>query len=116
MKPQEISNQKGPIPKQSSSKKSSQRTTIKKSSKTGNNLTENQSSFKKSKNINMENPPNDKQIKHYDNMAKEGMNRRVDIFKTKEKVSKLEKDLETKTKILEKETKKKKISKIICQN
>ena len=51
MKPQEISNQKGPIPKQSSSKKSSQRTTIKKSSKTGNNLTENQSSFKKSKNM-----------------------------------------------------------------
>ena len=43
MKPQEISNQKGPIPKQSSSKKSLQRTTIKKSSKTGNNLTENQS-------------------------------------------------------------------------
>ena len=35
------------------------------------------------------------------------MNRRVDIFKTKEKVSKLEKDLETKTKKLEKETKKK---------
>ncbi len=107
MKPQEISNQKGPIPKQSSSKKSSQRTTIKKSSKTGNNLTENQSSFKKSKNINMENPPNDTQIKYYENMAKEGMNRRVDIFKTKEKVSKLEKDLETKTKKLEKETKKK---------
>ena len=107
MKPQEISNQKGPIPKQSSSKKSSQRTTIKKSSKTGNNLTENQSSFKKSKNINLENPPNDTQIKHYENMAKEGMNRRVDIFKTKEKVSKLEKDLETKTKKLEKETKKK---------
>ena len=81
--------------------------TIKKSSKTGNNLTENQSSFKKSKNINLENPPNDTQIKYYENMAKEGMNRRVDIFKTKEKVSKLEKDLETKTKKLEKETKKK---------
>ena len=47
----------------------------------------------------------DKDIKYYENMAKEGMNRRVDIFKTKEKVSKLEKDLETKTKKLEKEVK-----------
>ena len=84
-------------PKSSKSKKE-QKTTNKKN-KTLNKLSEKESSYKTSKkesNINSENPPSEPQIKKYENIGKEGMNTRVDIFKTKEKVSKLEKDLEKK--------------------
>ena len=93
-------------------KKSSQKTTTKKISKTGNkSLMDKRSCYKTSKketNINIENPPNEVQMKQYDNIAKEGMNTRVDIFKTKEHLIKLEKDLESKNKQLEKATKEKK--------
>ena len=89
-------------PKSSKSKKE-QKTTNKKN-KTLNKLSEKESSYKTSKkesNINSENPPSEPQIKKYENIGKEGINTRVDIFKTKEKVSKLEKDLEKKNKNLE---------------
>jgi len=69
-----------------------------------NKFNEKESSYKSSKketNINADNPPSEPQIKKYENIGKEGMNTRVDIFKTKEKVSKLEKDLEKKNKNLE---------------
>ena len=103
---QESTEQKKETLKSTKNKKSSQRTTIKKSSKIGNKLSsEKQSSFKTSRketNINVENPPNDNQIKHYDNIGKQGMNYRVEIYKTKENVSRLEKDLEIKNKKLEK--------------
>ena len=103
---QESTEQKKETLKSTKNKKSSQRTTIKKSSKIENKLSsEKQSSFKTSRketNINVENPPNDNQIKHYDNIGKQGMNYRVEIYKTKENVSRLEKDLEIKNKKLEK--------------
>ena len=93
-------------------KKSSQKTTTKKISKTGNkSLMDKRSSYNSSKketNINIENPPNEVQMKQYDNIVKEGMNTRVDIFKTKEHLVKLEKDLELKNKQLEIATKEKK--------
>ena len=93
-------------------KNSSQKTTTKKLSKTGNKtLTDKRSSYKTNKketNINIENPLNEVQIKQYDNIAKEGMNTRVDIFKTKEHLIELEKDLESKNKKLEKVAKEKK--------
>ena len=69
-----------------------------------NKFNEKENSYKSSKketNINADNPPSEQQIKKYENIGKEGMNTRVDIFKTKEKVSKLEKDLEKKNKNLE---------------
>ena len=96
--------------KNSKAKKIVMKTTNSKASKTSNKLFEKQSSYKKSKketNINPENPPNENQVKKYEKVRKEGMNCRVDIFKTKEKVSKLEKDLEIKNKNLEKATKQK---------
>ena len=106
---QESTEQKRETLKSTKNKKSSQRTTIKKSSKVGNKLSsEKQSSFKTSRketNINVENPPNDNQIKHYDNIGKQGMNYRVEIYKTKENVSRL--DLEIKNKKLEKVIKEK---------
>ena len=93
-------------------KKSSQKTTTKKITKTGNkSLMDKRSSYKtckKETNINIENPPNEVQMKQYDNIAKEGMNTRVDIFKTKEHLIKLEKDLELKNKQLEIANKEKK--------
>lgn len=105
----ERSDQKVMSFKTTKDKKSSQKTTNKKISKASNNFSEKESSHIKSKketiNINIENPPNESQIKKYDNIAREGMNYRVDIFKTKEKVSKLEMELETKNKILEKTSK-----------
>ena len=108
---QESTEQKKETLKSTKNKKSSQRTTIKKSSKIENKLSsEKQSSFKTSRketNINVENPPNDNQIKHYDNIGKQGMNYRVEIYKTKENVSRLEKDLEIKNKKLEKVIKEK---------
>ena len=108
---QESTEQKRETLKSTKNKKSSQRTTIKKSSKIGNKLSsEKQSSFKTSRketNINVENPPNDNQIQHYDNIGKQGMNYRVEIYKTKENVSRLEKDLEIKNKKLEKVIKEK---------
>lgn len=106
---QESTEQKGPNSKTIKNKKSSQKTTGKKISKTSNKLTEKQSLSKTIKkettNINIENPPNELQMKKYGNIAKEGMNYRVDIFKTNEKLSKLEKDLQIKNKNLEKATK-----------
>ena len=108
---QESTEQKKETLKSTKNKKSSQKTTIKKLSKTGNkSSTEKQSSFRTSRketNINLENPPNDNQIKHYENIGKQGMNYRVDIYKTKENVTRLEKDLEIKNKKLEKVIKEK---------
>ena len=94
----------------SKGKNTSQKTTTKKITKTSNKTNEKQSSTKTSKkesNINAENPPNEKEIKKYENIGKEGMNRRVDIFKTKEKNTILEKDLEIKNKNIEKASKQK---------
>ena len=94
----------------SKGKNSSQKTTNKKISKLTNKASEKLSSSKASKretNINFENPPNEKAIKNYENIGKEGMNRRVDIFKTKEKNTLLEKDLELKNKNIEKASKQK---------
>ena len=108
---QESNEQKRETIKSTKNKKSSQKTTIKKLSKTGNkSSTEKKSSFqtiRKETNINIENPPKDNQIKHYENIGKQGMNYRVDIYKTKENVTRLEKDLELKNKKLEKVIKEK---------
>ena len=108
---QENTEQKRETIKSSKNKKSSQKTTIKKLSKTGNKSSSDKQSsiqtIRKETNINLENPPKDNQIKHYENIGKEGMNYRVDIYKTKEKVTKLEKDLELKNKKLEKVIKEK---------
>ena len=95
----------------SKGKNSSQKTTNKKISKLTNKASEKLSSSKASKretNINFENPPNEKAIKNYEKSGKEGMNRRVDIFKTKEKNTLLEKDLEIKNKNKKKTYKQKK--------
>ena len=108
---QESAEQKRETIKSTKNKKSSQKTTTKNLSKTGNkSSTEKQSSFqtiRKEPNINLENPPKDNQIKHYENIGKQGMNIRVDIYKTKENVTRLEKDLELKNKKLEKVIKEK---------
>ena len=107
---QESTEQKRETIKSTKNKKSSQKTTNKKFSKTGfKSSTEKQNSsqtIRKETNINIENPPKDTQIKHYENIGKQGMNIRVDIYKTKENVTRLEKDLELKNKKLEKVIKK----------
>ena len=108
---QESTEQKRETIKSTKNKKSSQKTTNKKFSKTGfKSSTEKQNSsqtIRKETNINIENPPKDTQIKHYENIGKQGMNIRVDIYKTKENVTRLEKDLEIKNKKLEKVIKEK---------
>ena len=108
---QESTEQKRETIKSTKNKKSSQKTTNKKFSKTGfKSSTEKQNSsqtIRKETNINIENPPKDTQIKHYENIGKQGMNIRVDIYKTKENVTRLEKDLELKNKKLEKVIKEK---------
>ena len=50
-------------------------------------------SKKETTNIDMNNAPNKAQIKKYENIGKEGMNYRADIFKTNESVQRLEKDI-----------------------
>ena len=57
-------------------------------------------SKKETTNIDMNNAPNKAQIKKYENIGKEGMNYRADIFKTNESVQRLEKDIEAKHKKL----------------
>ena len=108
---QESYEQKSYNSKSLKGKNSTQKTKINKMTKSSNKQSEKQSSVKTTKkyttNINIGNPPNENQIKEYGKIAKEGMNIRVDIFKTKEKVSKLKKDLEVKNKNLEKATKQK---------
>lgn len=83
---------------ESSVSKTSNKTITKKSSKRTN--------IKDSKS-NIHNPPNKAQMKKYKDTIIKGMNYRVDIYKTQEKCTKLEKDIQDKHKKLEKVNKEK---------
>lgn len=83
---------------ESSVSKTSNKTITKKSSKRTN--------IKDSKS-NIHNPPNKAQMKKYKDTVIKGMNYRVDIYKTQEKCTKLEKDIQDKHKKLEKVNKEK---------